>query len=240
MIGYFEHELTVLPGCADADGLMSIHGVFGAFMDIAARHASLLGVGMNDMAKRGLFWVTARTKVHLIRRPAMGETVTVQTWPDPPSRIRGDRGYRIVGGGEVLVQGKTEWAVVDIENGSLQQFKDIYPPELEFRTPPALETPFVRVPDKFEGVEPYYSYEVRSTDIDVGHHMNNTAYIRALLSSFSNEALRAMDVRDIDVVYRASCYEGETLDFYKKPLDGGGCDIRMARGDQTILLARMV
>ena len=34
MIGYFEHELTVLPGCADADGLMSIHGVFGAFMDI--------------------------------------------------------------------------------------------------------------------------------------------------------------------------------------------------------------
>ena len=135
--------------------------------------------------------------------------------------------------GEDSIVSTTYGRIQGYNDAGIYTFKGIPYAKAERFMPP-------QYPDKFEGVEPYYSYEVRSTDIDVGHHMNNTAYIRALLSSFSNEALRAMDVHDIDVVYRTSCYEGETLDFYKKPLDGGGCDIRMARGDQTIRLARMV
>ncbi len=240
MIAYHEHELMIGPGQADREGLMSIPGVFAAFMDIAAVHADRLGVGMNAMDARGLFWVTARTKVRIVRRPAMGEVVTVQTWPDPPARVRGDRGYRIVKGDETLVLGKTEWAVVDVKNGGLRQFGEIYPPEMEFKTPPALEAPHVRIPDRFEGIEPFARYTVRSVDIDVGRHMNNTAYIRALLGAFSCDELARMDVHDIDVTYRASCFEGETLDLFKKPLEGGGLDVRMARGGETVLLARLV
>ncbi len=37
---------------------------------------------------------------------------------------------------------------------------------------------------KFEDADLFSHYAVRSTDIDLGHHMNNVAYVRLLLDCF--------------------------------------------------------
>ena len=69
--------------------------------------------------------------------------------------------------------------------------------------------------------------------------MNNAAYLRALFGAFSNAELAAMEIREIDAGFRASCFEGETLRFYKKE-NGGALEVRIARGEETVLLARIV
>ena len=115
----------------------------------------------------------------------------------------------------------------------------IYPAELRFENGTAAPEPFARIADHFEGIAPPYAeYRVRSTDIDVGGHMNNTAYVRMIMSSLSNEERKALPIRRMDVIFRASCYEGDVLSFRRKETEDG-LDIRVSRGEETVLLVRI-
>ena len=110
--------------------------------------------------------------------------------------------------------------------------------ELRFENGTAAPEPFARIADHFEGIAPYAEYQVRSTDIDVGGHMNNTAYVRMIMGSLSNEERKALTIRRMDVIFRASCYEGDVLSFRRKETEDG-LDIRVSRGEETVLLVRI-
>ena len=234
----YERELPVLPSVCDAAGRLSIPDTFGAFMDIAALHAELLGVGLEAMAAKERFWLTVKTQVHFARRPRMGETVRLLTWPEAPEHLRCYRSYELRKGEELLAAGKTEWAVLNTKTNALVPIEDVYPAGLRFEKPTACPTPFARVPARFEAGESFGSYRVRSTDIDVGGHMNNVAFVRALLGGFTNEELKALRPKRLDVIYRASCYEGEELKLLRRPA-AAGLDLAMEREGKPALLAHM-
>ena len=235
----YRQERIITPGVADAEGLLSVHDTLRLFMAVAALHASELRVGVTDMAARGLFWLTVKTKAVFYRRPRLGERVVFSTWPEAPCGLRANRSYTVTdAAGERLIAGKNEWAVLDLKTHALTSVADVYSGDLRFDTPTAVEEAFARVPDHFTPEEVYADYTVRSTDIDMGGHVNNAAYVRAVLGSFSNAALREMPMRTLDVVYRASCYEGERLVFQKKQTEGALL-LRAARGEETALLMRL-
>ena len=233
-----QQTLDVGPSLADAEGLLSYPGAFHVFQDLAGAHAERLGVGLGAMAEKSLFWLTVRTKIVFLSRPALGETVTLRTWPEKPGALRCNRSYEIRRGEELLIRGRTEWAVMNTETHALTPAAGLFPAELPFDRPPACAEPFARIPDKFEGVAPFDTYRVRSTDIDVGGHMNNAAYLRALFGAFSNRELQALRPQAVDVSFRASCFEGDELRFFRRETENG-LDLRIARGADTILLARM-
>ena len=234
----FEQTQIILPSMADAGGRLGIPNTFGLFMDIASIHAGLLGCGLNAMSRRGLFWLTVKTQIVFFDRPMVMERVSARTWPESPGKIRCNRSYELRRGEEILVAGKTEWAVMDLRTKQLSPLSEIYPSELSFDLPLAVPDPYARIRDTEDDWQPFADYRVRSTDIDLGGHMNNAAYPRALFGAFSTEELEAMQARSIDLIFRAPCYEGEELTFYKKESEGV-TDLRVARGDETVLLARI-
>ena len=235
-----KYEVTreIGPSICDAAGKLSYAEAFGLFMDIATTHAEMLGIGLGAMAKKELFWLTVKTQVNFIRRPAMLQNVSLQTYPEKPDKMRGNRSYILGRVGEVLMTGKTEWAVINTQTHKLVPLDGIYPEELNFDTAPACPEPFARIADHFEGIEPYAEYRVRSMDIDVGGHMNNTAYARAVMGTFSVAELKSMNINRMDIIFRSSCYEGERLDFRRKQTETG-LDIRVSRGEETVLLVRI-
>lgn len=235
MIPVFEKEYDIGPGSADSTGRLGIYETFRIFMDMAAKHAELIGVGLYDLGERSLFWLTAKTKAVFSERPPIGSRVLVRTWPDAPERIRGNRSYEVVRDGRTVIRGKTEWVVTDTVTKRLTPMKDVYPEGLAFGETVCPE-PYCRIAAP-EG-EPYFSYRVGSCDIDVGGHMNNTAYVRAVLGSFSSEELGRLDPNTADVVYRASCYEGDILDL-RRAFDDGGVSVSVSRGDEIVLLMRL-
>ncbi len=68
--------------------------------------------------------------------------------------------------------------------------------------------------------------------------MNNTAYARAVMGTFSVAELKSMNINRMDIIFRSSCYEGERLDFRRKQTETG-LDIRVSRGEETVLLVRI-
>jgi len=231
----YEKEIQICPSLADASGRLGVPDTFGICMDIASAHAEELGVGFKAMAERGLFWLTVKTQLHFLRRPLMMSSVTARTWPEAPGKLRCCRSYELTQDGETLIAGKTEWAIIGTQTHRLTPAAEVYPEGLAF-PPSACAGPFARVPDDFEDAEAYAAWTVRSTDIDVGGHMNNAAYVRMLIGSLSNAELKALRIRRMDVIFRAPCFEGEQLRLYRRPTEDG-LALRAARGEETVLLA---
>ena len=171
MENYFEKEQYINPSLADADGLLSRYETFNLFMDIADDHAGSMGVAWRDISPRDLFWLTVKTKIVFEERPKLGDTVTLATWVEEPTRLRGDRNYEMRMGGKVLVRGRTDWAVLNTKTMKLVPIDDVYPEGLDYSRPSACPEGFTRIRDRFDASDRYAEYTVRSTDIDVGHHM---------------------------------------------------------------------
>ena len=214
----WNEKITILSSLCDAEGKLGVRNTFDVFMDLASVHAAHLGVGYYDMLDRRCYWVAVRTRVVFWERPRLGETVTAETWPGKPGLAKSDRFYRLSRSGAVLAEGRTEWAVQDIDTGVVRRTDSSgFPMELDFRAERVCAEPFTRFRDwDVSGEEPVRVYEVDPMDIDMGRHMNNVAYIRMLLGTFSTAEQEKMDFSEVEISYRRACFEGEELKIYRR------------------------
>ncbi len=212
-------SMTVLPSMCDDTSRFGLENIVKLFMDVASVHAEQLGVGMTAMREKKFFWLTARTRVHITRAPRMLEPIEVSTWPMPLQEVRCVRQYEIRSGGESVVTGKTVWAILDVETKKLLPAKAIFPPELEPLTDDVCPGAFARIGKDFSDCETLGSYTVRSVDIDLGGHMNNAAYVGALLGCLSCRERHEARFTDLEINYLSPCFEGDTLTFRRRRTD---------------------
>ncbi|MBE6935912.1 MAG: hypothetical protein E7458_05350 [Ruminococcaceae bacterium] len=225
-----QKEYLVLSSVCDHRSRLGIPAVFSLFMDLATEHAAQIRLGSDRLAEHGLFWVTVRTKVRFHRRPAMMETVTAETWPEAPGKIGCNRYYLLRDGEEVLVEGKSEWAMMELSTGRPHRIAEVYPQDLVHLTDTVCDGIYARVPDVFSEAPEFARHRITSSDIDLGQHMNNAAYLRMVFGAFSCAELDAMQVREVDINYRLPCLEGEELTL-RRVTNGNTIDIGVFRAD---------
>lgn len=235
----FTKEIVILPSLCDSAGKLGIPDTFALFMDIASEHADALGCGIGALGKKDLFWLTVRTRVRFFRRPALMERAVLSTWPEAPGRLRAERDYRLEQEGELLAAGRTEWAVLDQRTGRLISPGKVYPAGLDFFPERVWDEPFTRMPD--EPLPEYARYAVRSVDMDLGRHMNNIAYLRSLAGTFPAAEWQGLGIRELEIAYRTSCHEGDTLIWQRRTEGDGSFTFRAELEDGRIAVqARLI
>ena len=235
-----EKQLLVPASMCDHTGRLAIPHIFSLFMDLATEHGDAMGLGMDVLAKKNLIWLTVKTRIRFFRRPGMLENIAALTWPETPGRIRCHRFYQLSDSEGVLVDGKTEWAMMDISTGRLARIADTYPHELEHLDAAVCEGPFSRIADDFSDCPELTAYTVRSTDIDMAQHMNNAAYVHAVFGAFSCRELEEMNIREAEVHFRAPCFEGDRLSFRRRDTEDG-VEIGVLRQDgKTAVAVRLI
>ena len=230
-------EYTVQTSRCDAEGLLGIRNIFDICMDLASEHAGELGVGYYDMLERHAFWVAVRTRIRIYERPRLGDGFSAVTWPGKPGLAKCDRFYRLFRGDCILAEGRTEWAGQDTDTGAVRRSNSFgYPMDLEPLPEIVCAEPFTRFRDAdVSGMEPARRYVVDPMDVDVGKHMNNVAYVRMLLGTFSTKEQAAMDVREMEVSYRRACFEGEELFIYRwREEDAWRFEVRRPDGEPAV------
>ena len=235
----YSREMTILPSVCDFTGRLGVPDTFALFMDIATEHAEALGFGMGAMARQDLFWLTVRTRARFLKRPRLNDRVRISTWPETPERSRCNRDYLVTRDGETLIEGKTEWMVMNMKTGRLHPADALFSKDLEIDERRLLPDPFMRLDEDFSGAKDLGTYTVRATDIDIGGHMNNTAYLRAVAGAFSMAEWQGLNLRELEAAYRTPCFEGDALRIQRRDTDAG-IDLRMTRQDRTVLLVRLI
>ncbi len=222
MEGVFTKELRVGTSMCDVTGRLGHYNAFALFQDIASEHAEEIGVGFEAMRSRGLFWVTARTRVHFYQSPALMEAVELSTWPAMPGTMRCDRFYQLKSGNETLLEGRTQWCVYDLKKGEVHPANDagyregtVFPPQT------LLNAPHARLKHDFNAEDEVMRHKVCSTDVDVGRHMNNVAYLRAVMDTFTVAELETIDVEEMEILFCMPCFEGEELTLFRREIQHG-------------------
>jgi len=235
-----EKQMRVLTGQCDNTGRMSIPSIFALFMDLATEHGSDIKLGIDDLAEKDLFWLTVKTKVQIRRRPELMTRITAETWPEAPGRISCNRYYTICQDGERIVTGKSEWAIIEKTGGKLRRLSEVYPGDIEHCPDVVCEDPYMRPSRDFSGCQVMGRYTVRSTDIDVGQHMNNVAYVKMLFGMFSCSQLEEYRIREAEIAFHIPCLEGEEITLCRRDVEGG-MEIGMLNPEgKTAAIARLL
>lgn len=216
----YSEDFFVKPSMCGGDSLLSIPAALDVFQDTATFHADHFDIGPEGMNRRNYFWIITKTRIHINRLPEMMEHVTSNTWIQAAERASCERDYSITKGDEILVYGRSIWAVISRDTSKLVHMAGLYP-EIEFDAAPPDDRSFARISKKFDDAEEIGQYTVRSVDIDLGGHMNNVNYVRAMLGCFTTEKIADLKISEIEVNFISQTYEGQTLTFKCRETDEG-------------------
>ncbi len=180
-----KHQINrkITPACIDAMGNIRPRAVLALFQDAAGVHAESLGVGFEALLKKNLLWVVTQIRYRVIKPIGGEQEITVETWPLPPNRLGFERCYRLLDTqGELLIEGTSNWVVIDTQTRKMAAAGDLYPP-MEFCFDKTFADRARRIKD-FEAAAAACTVIPDGSLIDNNGHVNNTHY-----PSFAETAL---------------------------------------------------
>lgn len=234
----YKIQKEITASLCDSHSLLKPTGILEVIQDIACDHAVILGVDSPTLiVKDNAFWVISRVKVNIYGSLAQDEIVEVKTWPLPPEGFRCNRHTTISKDGRKMIAAAAEWILVDNQTHRLRRSETVsYPFEMEHYPELAIEEGFSRMRDDFTPDELFETRLVRSSFIDLAHHVNNCVYCTLMTDTFSVAELEAMKIKSFEVVYQREALEGERLSiFRRKTEDGWFFAIRKADGNTAVL-----
>ena len=239
MKAYLNENRLVYLSDTDYSGYLSVPSMFRYFQDIATCHADILGVGYQNMIKKNMFWVAVKTIVEIKNRPYVNDNIILETFPSEPVKLRCDRNYNIYDfKGDIMIQAKTEWTVINFITKRPEQFREVYPSNIEYvDDKPILLTNYSKYDQLSADYNKVCEYKVVSTDLDLGMHLNNAEYIRIIFSLYKTEELKNMNITKVEINYKSPAYEGEVITFYKKESTYSDEFIVLNKDDKVVINA---
>lgn len=201
---------------AGFDGLLQPCALFNYLQDIAAIHAEKLGFGRSDLMEINRFWVLSRIKVSILRWPAWKEIITVSTWPRGTEGLFAIRDFMVTGSdGDEIASATSSWLIIDTSTKKIRRPHD----DLKRFNPAKNETPAtgsfaekIEIPPVEMSVSPVNT--VKSGDIDVNMHTNNTSYVRWIFDTYDPGFRAEMVPVKIEANYLAESRYGDNFNIF--------------------------
>jgi len=199
-------------GSIDVDcfGRMKTSMVLFLAQEIAGEHCVALSVDYDTLAAKRMFWAVTRHRVQITRLPRRGETIRIETWPMPTTRVAYPRSVVAYDEqGQECFRAISLWVLMDLDKRNM-----ILPGKsgitvegtlrgMELDTPPGLASKDLRC---------HVSRTVCFTDLDRNGHMNNTRYLDWISDLLPSAFHQNHHPREMTVCYLSEAREGQTLE----------------------------
>jgi acyl-ACP thioesterase len=194
----------------DPQGRLTLPDLCAFLQEAAWRNAEARGVGVVRLAADGLAWVLQRLRIEVAAYPRQGDTVVVTTWARSFERALARRDFEVHDqAGARLAAATSVWVLVDLAARRLVRLPDFVRAAQVAARPPALATEPAALP-ALETAEHERRVEVRRSDLDVVHHVNNTRYVDWALEAVP-EAWTDRSPSALDLVFRRECVLGDRV-----------------------------
>lgn len=186
--------------------------ILEAMQEAAGAHAGLLGVGRDHLLEQNIVWVLSRADIRMDRYPAMGERVTVETFPHPCLRFFFPRYFVFRDeAGAVLGVAGTLWALVDCNTR-----RAVAAPAVAARLPDNADLtaplPLPRAVPRVKGRERLFHRTAAYTELDVNGHVNNARYADWLMDALGLPVLERKALATLHLRFSAEILPEERLD----------------------------
>ena len=193
----------------DFTGHMDPCTIFAAFQQIAEEHCLPLGLGYQDIQKRGVFWALVRMHLAVTRLPRREEEIVLRTWASPAKRILFPRYFTAVyPDGTPLFAASSIWTIV-----SFSQRKALTPQALGLHTDDfCSQRPApVELPERLHFPFPEQqvtSRECTYSDLDINAHMNNAKYLNWICDALGYQTMARQYIEQIHIAYPSEIKPG--------------------------------
>ena len=200
----------------DINRLVSPGGVFRVIQDTANLQMEGQGPSYLELFDRGYSFVLSRIRVALYNPMFSHDRLVSETWALPSHGYVYGRGYRLLREGEVMAEGDSVWALVDLKTGHPVRVGEVVLNYTEDE-PPVLDLPArVHVPRELE-LRLVKEHTVSYLETDVNGHMNNTYYPDMFCDCLP---MRGIRVTSVEINYLSPVLWGDSVKIYRGTLDG--------------------
>ena len=205
----YQQEFTVSDAYVDCFGRLKPSMILYFAQEVAGQHFARLSMDYESLAERGMFWAVSRHKVELVRLPLRGETVRVETWPMPTTRVAYPRSVVAYDAqGQECFRAISLWVLMDLDKRSM-----VLPGKSGIDVCGTLRGYELATPGSLPA-KPLSNSRTRTvcfTDLDRNGHMNNTRYLDWIDDLHSSQFHAANELQDITLCYLSEAREGQTL-----------------------------
>lgn len=205
----FQKDFEITDNCVDRYGRLKSSMILFYAQEIAGMHCTELALDYETLAKRRLFWAVTRHKVQVTRLPRIGETIHIETWPMPTTRVAFPRSVVAYDrAGQELFRAISLWVLMDLDTRRM-----ILPGKSGITVAGTLRGNELAVPSGVISRELVQTRDrtVCFTDLDRNGHMNNTRYMDWMDDLFSSDFHAGRSLREMTICYNAEAVEGQRL-----------------------------
>jgi medium-chain acyl-[acyl-carrier-protein] hydrolase len=205
----YRQSFTLDDMAVDCHGRLKLSTLLFLAQEVAGRHSDRLGTDYDTLSQRRLFWAVTRHRVQITRLPLRGETVTVETWPMPTTRVAFPRSMVAYDAqGNELFRLISLWVLMDLDNRNM-----VLPGKSGVNvegtlTGSELAVPHSLVPKTMGNAA---SRTVTYSCLDRNGHMNNTRYLDWVDDLLGSEFHRTHTPRELVICYHNEALEGQQL-----------------------------
>lgn len=228
----YQQEFHINDAAVDCFGRLKPSMLLFYVQEVAGIHAASLGAGFDALALKNLFWAILRTHVQISRLPRSGETIRVETWPMPTSRVAYPRSVVAYDAqGDEVFRAISLWCLMDANTRSM-----VLPGKSGVLVNGTLRGNELAVPGSLsiKGLSHTASRTVLFSDLDRNGHMNNTRYLEWISDLLPAAFHKSHTPREFTVCYHSEAMEGEPLDIHYEMQENGTFQVDAWRENDTV------
>ncbi|MDD5863131.1 MAG: thioesterase [Firmicutes bacterium] len=205
----YQQDFEIRDICVDRYGRLKPSAILYFAQEIAGRHCDELALDYDTLARKRLFWAVTRHRVQVTRLPMRGETIHVETWPMPTTRVAFPRSMVAYDkAGNECFRSISLWVLMDLDTRNM-----ILPGKSGIVISGTLRGTELALPNGLvpKPMSNSRSREVRFTDLDRNGHMNNTRYLDWIDDLLPSPFHEEHPVKEFTVCYHSEAREGQNL-----------------------------
>ena len=206
----YSEEFKISDLYIDCFGRLLPSKILYMMQEVAGNHFAQMSMDYDSLAQRGLFWAITRNKVQITRLPMRGETIRLETWPMPTTRVAYPRSIVAYDeDGNEVFRSITLWVLMDANNRSM-----VLPGKSGIDVVGTLRGNELASPLGLPAkalVNRRKRY-VNFTDLDRTGHMNNTRYLDWVYDLLGADFHKDHTLRDFTLCYLNEAREGQQLE----------------------------
>ena len=238
----YSQNFTITDNTVDCFGHLKPSMILYFVQEVAGQHFNRISMDYDALASLGMFWAIIRQKVQISRLPTRGETIKLETWPMPTTRVAYPRSVVAYDeAGNEVFRSISIWVLMDVNTRNM-----ILPGKSGISVIGTLRGNELAAPGSLipRVMTQHRERTVSFTDLDRNCHMNNTRYLDWVDDLLTSDFQHSHSMKELTVCYLSEAREGQTLDLYWEYTEEGAQQVeakrKLGEKDERVFAAKIL